>query len=480
MKALIIAAGNGTRMQLVTRGRHKSLMSLLGLKIIERVILGAKEASIFEFIIITGYKGKELKKTIGDGSRFGVSITYIQNNKWEKENGISVLKAKDYFKENFILLMSDHVFDWKTLIELKRIKLKKNECALAIDENMDSVLDIGDTTKVLVKNNKIASISKDIDIYNAYDTGMFLCSPYIFKVLKRTISDHKNSLTNGMRVIAKEGKLRAFNIKGRFWSDCDTYADIKFAENKLLKNLNKSGDGIVSRIINRKVSIFISKYLVKTGLTPNQISVLNLIIGISSAFLFAKGIFPWIFVGGILAQVTSITDGCDGEIARLKFLSSKFGAWLDDIFDRYIDILIVIGMAYGYWVISQNSSVWLITAFAVMGLAFLSYLPTKYRDITNRKFVWHGPKFKRPGRLLLIMFAGITGLIFPTLILIALISNLISISRIIASARENQNLAKNKTQKKYPQPVSHLSLFNLKTPDRDASVEHAPNPLNLS
>ncbi|KKN97141.1 hypothetical protein LCGC14_0160990 [marine sediment metagenome] len=442
MKALIIAAGNGTRMQPVTRGRHKSLMNLLGLKIIERVILAAKAAGIFEFVIITGYKGKELKEAIGDGSRFGISITYVQNNKWEKANGISVFKAKGYFKENFILLMSDHVFDWQTLLKLKRIKLKKDECALVIDKNLDSVLDIDDTTKVLVKNNKITSINKGLDVYNAYDTGMFLCSPYIFKVLRETISNHKNSLTNGMRVIAKEGKLRAFNIKGRFWSDCDTYADIKFAENKLLKNLNKSEDGIVSKIINRKISIFISKYLVKTGLTPNQISILNLVLGISSALLFAKGGFPWIFMGGILAQMTSITDGCDGEIARLKFLSSKFGAWLDDVFDRYIDMLIVIGMAYGYWTISQNSLVWPIAAFTVMGLALLNYLPAKHRDIINRNLVWYGPKFKRPGRLLLIMFAGITGLIFPTLILIALISNLISISRIITSARENQKLAK--------------------------------------
>ncbi len=442
MKALIIAAGNGTRMQPVTRGRHKSLMSLLGLRIIERIILAAKAAGIFEFVIVTGYKGKELKESVGDGSRFGVSITFVHNNNWEKANGISVYKARDYFKENFILLMSDHVFDWQTLLKLKKIKLKKDECALAIDKNLNSALDVDDTTKVLVKNNKIASINKNLDVYNAYDTGMFFCSPYIFKVLKKTISDHKNSLTNGMRIIAKDRKLRAFNIKGNFWSDCDTYADIKFAENKLLKNLNKSGDGIVSKIINRKVSIFISKYLVKTGLTPNQISILNLMIGISSALLFAKGIFPWIFIGGLLAQVTSITDGCDGEIARLKFLSSKFGAWLDDVFDRYIDMLIVIGMAYGYWAISQNSLVWPIAAFAVMGLALLSYLPTKHRDITNRKFVWYVLKFKRPGRLLLIMFAGITGLIFPTLILIALISNLISVSRIIVMARKNQNLAK--------------------------------------
>ena len=162
-------------------------------------------------------------------------------------------------------------------------------------------------------------------------------------------------------------------------------------------------------------------------------------IGISSALFFAQGSFPWIFIGGILAQVTSITDGCDGEIGRLKFLSSKFGAWLDDVFDRYVDMLIVIGMAFGYWTISQNSMVWLVATFAIMGLALLNYLPTKHRDLTSHNLVWSGPKFKRPGRLLLIMFAGITGIIFPTLILIALTTNLISVSRIIVSLKKNKS-----------------------------------------
>ena len=440
MKALIIAAGNGTRMQPVTRGRHKSLMNLLGLRIIERVILAAKTAGISDFVIVTGYKRKELKAWVGDGSRFGVSITFIHNNNWEKANGISVFKAREYFKENFVLLMSDHIFDWQTLNKLKRIKLKKDQCALAIDRNMDSVLDIKDTTKVLVKNKNIVAINKNLDVYNAYDTGMFFCSPYIFKVLKKTTGEGKNSLTNAVSVLASEGRLRPFDIKEKYWADCDTYEDIKFAEKKLLNGLAKSGDGIISKVINRKISIFISKYLVKTRLTPNQLSILNLMIGISSALFFAQGSFPWIFIGGILAQVTSITDGCDGEIGRLKFLSSKFGAWLDDVFDRYVDMLIVIGMAFGYWTISQNSMVWLVATFAIMGLALLNYLPTKHRDLTSHNLVWSGPKFKRPGRLLLIMFAGITGIIFPTLILIALTTNLISVSRIIVSLKKNKSL----------------------------------------
>src|SRR3990167_10417238 len=224
MKALIIAAGNGTRMQPVTRGRHKSLMSLLGLKIIERVILGAKEAGIDEFVIVTGYRGNDLKNTVGDGSKYGVSITYVDNDNWERANGISVLCAKDFFKENFVLLMSDHVFDPKTLVKIQRLKLKDKECALAVDRKLESVLDVSDTTKTMIKGGKVSAIGKKLDKYNAYDTGMFVWSPYIFKILEKTIANGKNSLTNGTSILASEGRLRTLDIKDRFWADCDTWA----------------------------------------------------------------------------------------------------------------------------------------------------------------------------------------------------------------------------------------------------------------
>src|SRR3990167_5177551 len=140
MKALIIAAGNGTRMQPVTWGRHKSLMPLLGLKIIERVILGAKEAGIYEFVIVTGYKGKILQGFLGDGTKYGVSISFVQNDDWEKANGISALIVQKHFKENFVLLMSDHVFNSNTLVKIQRLKLKNNECALAIDRKRTFII----------------------------------------------------------------------------------------------------------------------------------------------------------------------------------------------------------------------------------------------------------------------------------------------------------------------------------------------------
>ena len=440
MKALIIAAGNGTRMQAVARGRHKSLMNLLGLRIIERVILAVKTAGIFEIVIVTGYKGKELKAWVGDGSRFGVSITFVHNNNWEKENGISFFKARNFFKENFILLMSDHVFDWRTLRELKRIKLKKDQCALAIDRSLDSVLDIKDTTKVLVKNKNIAAINKNLDVYNAYDTGMFFCSPYIFKVLKKTIGEGKNSLTNAMSILASEGRLRPFDIKGKYWSDCDTHADIKFAEKKLLKTLPKSEDYFIARNFNRKVSIQITKFLIKTFLTPTMISLGILFLAIVTAVLLAQGTYPWLFIGGILIQFVSILDGCDGEVARLKFVGSKWGAWFDGIMDKYVDTIIVTGLAYGLWNITGNILIWPITIFVLFGLITDGYMVMKFTGIVGHSIKWKGLGVERDLWMLILAVGAMTNQVFLALILLLVFMHYKVFARLTMAKRISEEI----------------------------------------
>ncbi len=109
MKALIIAAGEGSRLGNLTKDKPKPLVRLLGLSLVERVILTAKEVGIDEFIIVIGYLGQRVKEKLGDGNRYGVKIAYIENREWERGNGVSVSKAKESLKENFVLLMSDHL-----------------------------------------------------------------------------------------------------------------------------------------------------------------------------------------------------------------------------------------------------------------------------------------------------------------------------------------------------------------------------------
>jgi len=443
MKALIIAAGNGTRMQPVTRGRHKSLMPLLGLKIIERVILGAKEAGIGEFVIVTGYKGKKLREFLGDGTKYGISISFVQNHNWKRANGISTLAAQKHFGENFVLLMGDHVFSPKTLIRIQRLKLKNNECALAIDKNLDSVLDISDTTKVLVRDGRVTALSKNLENYNAYDTGMFVCSPYIFEVLKKTTGRHKNSLSDGMRIFVSEGRLRTLDIKGNLWADCDTWEDIKFARNKFLNHLSKGGDGLISKYLNRKVSTLISRYIVNTPITPNAISLIILLMSIPTFFLLATGIYPWLILGGFLIQFMSILDGVDGEIARMKFLGSKWGGYLDANLDKYIDTAAVTGMTLGY--LKTTGNIWIIpiSLFIIFGLGLDGYMPIKFEVLTGKKLNFYPLQFinmKRDARLLILSLGAIFNLILLSFLTLLLFYHLKVIIRLISAKRINDQL----------------------------------------
>ena len=111
MKCLIIAAGEGTRLS--NRGGSKPLVPLLELPLIERVILNAKGAGITDFHIVTGYNGEKLRNHLNQFAwNRDLKITHIVNNQWEEDNGLSVLAAKKEINENFILLMSDHIFNF--------------------------------------------------------------------------------------------------------------------------------------------------------------------------------------------------------------------------------------------------------------------------------------------------------------------------------------------------------------------------------
>lgn len=99
--------------------------------------------------------------------------------------------------------------------------------------------------------------------------------------------------------------------------------------------------------LNSLFSIKISSFLVQTPLTPNQITLFGLLIGMASGILFAQGNYWSDFIGGLLLVLTAIWDCCDGDVARLKFMESNFGEKLDTACDNIINIFIFTGIMFG-------------------------------------------------------------------------------------------------------------------------------------
>jgi phosphatidylglycerophosphate synthase len=147
----------------------------------------------------------------------------------------------------------------------------------------------------------------------------------------------------------------------------DSSEDIQKAETWLLRSLIKSSESFMSRHVERPISLAISRRLVWTSLSPNAMTVISLAIGLLGAPFFLSSQPGIQFIGGSLFLAHSILDGCDGELARLKFQESRWGGLLDFWGDNLVHISIFFCMGLG-WSMSLQSSwpLWL-SASAIAG-----------------------------------------------------------------------------------------------------------------
>lgn len=192
-------------------------------------------------------------------------------------------------------------------------------------------------------------------------------------------------------ITALSGRLarttEAGDPAGRF--ELGGAAGARAAEDWLLRSLIKDTEGFMSRHVERRISLALTRRLVGTRITPNQMTLVSLTIGLLGApfFLSAE---PWQQIAGSLLFLThSILDGCDGELARLKFQESPTGARLDFWGDNMVHVA-VFGCMAGGWSMAE-ASLWplLLGALAITGTAASAYV------VAHRGAAAAGP----PGRL---------------------------------------------------------------------------------
>ena len=171
-------------------------------------------------------------------------------------------------------------------------------------------------------------------------------------VLRVAVTDARNptALARMLRAAAKrgdrptgedvsKGRARlAIRIRGE--------ADVAQAEATLRRSSYKDTDAKVARF-NRTISLPISVALIPTPLTANQLSVMLVALGFYSAWLFSVGQYWAGVLAAFISLAASILDGCDGEIARLKYQESALGCWIETVGDYSYYIAIFIGLTVG-------------------------------------------------------------------------------------------------------------------------------------
>tara|TARA_B100000315_G_scaffold12567_1_gene11904 strand:- start:23907 stop:25091 length:1185 start_codon:yes stop_codon:yes gene_type:complete len=151
------------------------------------------------------------------------------------------------------------------------------------------------------------------------------------------------------KTLSKAYPFVTFDLDNRKFHTIVDHGDIALVEKSLYHGLIKETDGFMARHVNRKISLAITGKLVNTSFTPNRMSLISIGIGLAGALLISFPIISLQVFGALLFLLHSITDGCDGELARLKYMESRWGGLLDYWGDNIVHtaVFLGIGIAWG-------------------------------------------------------------------------------------------------------------------------------------
>jgi phosphatidylglycerophosphate synthase len=145
---------------------------------------------------------------------------------------------------------------------------------------------------------------------------------------------------------AESQTARNLAIGRHYWHRLADQRDVPEATRKVFLSTLKATDGVYART-NRRVSIPISRLLVLTPITPNGVTLVALCCSLGAAWIYSLGTY-WTMVAGSLGSwFASMLDGCDGEVARVKFQATEFGAWFEMVCDYLYYVAMFLGMGIG-------------------------------------------------------------------------------------------------------------------------------------
>jgi 1L-myo-inositol 1-phosphate cytidylyltransferase len=233
MMCLIIAAGHGSRLRDISPS--KPLTPVAGVPLIEHVARAAAAGGATAFTVVTGHEAEAVETFLGGLSdRLGIPIAAVRIADWDRPNGHSVLAGAAAIDGDYLLTMSDHLFDPRIV----RLLLAAPPAALtlAVDRDLaNPLLDMDDATKAAIgADGRIQRIGKTLERFDAIDTGLFRATPSLADAIRAAVRDGgAGSLSDGVQRLADQGKAMTVDVGGAQWLDVDDAVALAKAEEML-------------------------------------------------------------------------------------------------------------------------------------------------------------------------------------------------------------------------------------------------------
>jgi len=293
------------------------------------------------------------------------------------------------------------------------------------------------------------SNADDIDVLcesGGKDVGIYALTAATIRDFEKHSDSQAAALEQLLAPLAERSSLTRISVAEDLWQRVDTEEDLRSAETKLDRWLVKPTDGIYARL-NRKISIPISRQLIKFPITANMVTLFTLGVGIASAIFFALGDYWDTLAGAFLCLSASILDGCDGEVARLKLQESAFGCWLETVCDYVFYLFLFVGMTVGLWR-SSGSRMNLVWGALLLFGAIASFLAIgweRHRLAAERPEqllkIWQSHAESRPSNPFLYAARHIEFIVrrcfFPYALLVFALFNIMNVAFVLSAIGAN-------------------------------------------
>jgi len=230
--AMILMAGIGSRIESSGQNVPKPLLQIAGRAVFSYAIDALQRVGIEIVHVITGFNSEALLSGLKSLVPPEIKLHAIDNPDWQKQNGVSVLAARPHLHAPFLLMMGDHLFG-PLVLEVAIQNANLSTLNVAVDRKLHAIFDLADAMKIKTNGDRVEAIGKNLDDYDAIDTGLFVCPIEIFDYLERAKRDGDCSLADGIRAMAADGKVRAIDIADAWWQDIDTPEMLAAAEKVL-------------------------------------------------------------------------------------------------------------------------------------------------------------------------------------------------------------------------------------------------------
>jgi UDP-N-acetylglucosamine diphosphorylase / glucose-1-phosphate thymidylyltransferase / UDP-N-acetylgalactosamine diphosphorylase / glucosamine-1-phosphate N-acetyltransferase / galactosamine-1-phosphate N-acetyltransferase len=241
MKAVVLVAGKGTRMEPLTSGCPKVMLQVANKPILEHILNSAIDAGIEGFVFITGYLEEQIREYFGDGSKWGVSIEYIrQQEQLGTANAIGCVKG--HVDGAFLVLNGDMLIGQE---DLKSLVSRTEEAVICVKE-VDNPSDFG---VLETENSRVVRIIEKPKNppTNLANAGIYLFRQSIFDFIDRTQLSVRNEfeITDSIQMLIDSGETVGYSpLEGR-WIDIGYSWDLLKANEYLLKSLQGRCKGSV-------------------------------------------------------------------------------------------------------------------------------------------------------------------------------------------------------------------------------------------